>query len=97
MNRASEENENGVDVETALKNTPVVVMPIQKCGVCDATNGDMQKMDIPCRVFTRTGVSPGVIFNFQCHNHECGAKSGVTTCTLRGRRVNAITKHLCMY
>ena len=83
MEQACSKLGDGVDIEAGLSRAQKIIMPVNRCGVCGIGNGKMIKLENKCTVYTRFGVSEGVMFNFQCGS--CGALSGVTTCTRLGR------------
>ena len=73
---------DGVDIEEGIRKGPKIIMPVNRCGVCGVGSGKMMKLENKCTLYTRLGVSEGIIFNFECGC--CGALSGVSTCTRLG-------------
>ena len=83
---ASNELEDGVDVEKALSKCPVVIVPPSFCGVCGSKGGSMFERKVKeCRVYTRTGICSGRLYFYGCSDPECNAICGSSMCTMPGK------------
>lgn len=85
VREASNEFSDGIDLEKELADAPVMIVPPSFCGVCGGKGGTIEESKVKnCRVYTRTGLRVGRIFEYKCCNGECEAVCGSSVCTMPG-------------
>mmetsp|Transcript_29529 Transcript_29529/g.60372 ORF Transcript_29529/g.60372 Transcript_29529/m.60372 type:complete len:772 (+) Transcript_29529:124-2439(+) len=77
----------GINLTNIERSLDVVIKPKAICGVCGKTTGEYEA-DGTARVYCPEGPKSGLVFVYRCGEPSCGARCGVTTCTLPPTRLH---------